>query len=122
MILWPRAKRSITPAAAAEVGQAARSSGAEPVAVFVDEDAATIERCAAWLTTADIRQLSARVLLACLLWACVATSSGHAAFVLDGTFCARLYLVPASAAVRPLPGGCQAAARPTTPTTHPQPT
>lgn len=44
MILWPRAKRSISPAVARQIGVAARVHGAEPVAVFVDEDAATIER------------------------------------------------------------------------------
>lgn len=44
MILWPRAKRSISPAVARQIGAAARAHGAEPVAVFVDEDAATIER------------------------------------------------------------------------------
>ncbi|PRW61333.1 N-(5 -phosphoribosyl)anthranilate isomerase chloroplastic-like [Chlorella sorokiniana] len=44
MILWPRAKRSISPAVARQIGAAARAHDAEPVAVFVDEDAATIER------------------------------------------------------------------------------
>jgi hypothetical protein len=44
MILWPRAKRSIPAALAREVAAAARAHGAEPVAVFVDEDADTIVR------------------------------------------------------------------------------
>ena len=44
MILWPRAKRSIPAALAREVAAAARAHGAEPVAVFVDEDADTIAR------------------------------------------------------------------------------
>lgn len=44
MILWPRAKRSISPAVAREIAAAARRHGAAPVAVFVDEDAATIQR------------------------------------------------------------------------------
>ncbi len=44
MILWPKAKRSITPTVARQIGAVARARGAEPVAVFVDEDAATIER------------------------------------------------------------------------------
>lgn len=42
MILWPKAKRSIPPAVARQIAAVARSYGAEPVAVFVDEDAATI--------------------------------------------------------------------------------
>ena len=46
MILWPRAKRSIPAALAREVAAAARAHGAEPVAVFVDEDAHTIARWA----------------------------------------------------------------------------
>lgn len=44
MILWPKAKRSVAPAVARAIGEAARRHGAEPVAVFVDEDAATIDR------------------------------------------------------------------------------
>ena len=43
MILWPKAKRSVPLALAAEIAAAARRHGAEPVGVFVDEDAATIE-------------------------------------------------------------------------------
>lgn len=46
MILWPRAKRSVGGAVAAGIAAAARRHGAEPVGVFVDEDAATIARCA----------------------------------------------------------------------------
>lgn len=42
MILWPRAKRSIPADVARQVADAARAGGAEPVGVFVDEDAATI--------------------------------------------------------------------------------
>lgn len=42
MILWPKAKRSITPATAKEIAKIAREHGASPVAVFVDEDAETI--------------------------------------------------------------------------------
>lgn len=44
MILWPKAKRSITPATARAIAAAARQHGASPVGVFVDEDAATILR------------------------------------------------------------------------------
>lgn len=44
MILWPKAKRSISPATARQIAAVARRHGAEPVAVFVDEDAATISR------------------------------------------------------------------------------
>lgn len=48
MIMWPKAKRAVTDAVAAEIAQAARRHGAQPVGVFVDEDAATITaRCAA---------------------------------------------------------------------------
>jgi phosphoribosylanthranilate isomerase len=44
MILWPKAKRSISPATARQIAAVARRHGANPVAVFVDEDAATICR------------------------------------------------------------------------------
>ncbi len=44
MILWPKANRSITPAVAKEIAAEARKRGAEPVAVFVDENASTIIR------------------------------------------------------------------------------
>jgi phosphoribosylanthranilate isomerase len=44
MILWPKAKRSIPPSTAKEIAKIARQHGAYPVAVFVDEDAATICR------------------------------------------------------------------------------
>jgi phosphoribosylanthranilate isomerase len=44
MILWPKAKRSIPAAVARQLAAAARAHGAEPVGVFVDEDAATIAR------------------------------------------------------------------------------
>ncbi|CAI5995653.1 unnamed protein product [Closterium sp. NIES-64] len=43
MILWPKAKRSIALPVAARVAAAARSGGAVPVGVFVDENAAEIE-------------------------------------------------------------------------------
>ncbi|CAI5484739.1 unnamed protein product [Closterium sp. Yama58-4] len=43
MILWPKAKRSIALPVAARVAAAARSGGAVPVGVFVDESAAEIE-------------------------------------------------------------------------------
>ena len=44
MILWPKARRSIPPAAAREIAAVARRHGAEPVAVFVDESAEEIAR------------------------------------------------------------------------------
>eukprot|EP00850_Spirogloea_muscicola_P012579 SM000082S22821 [mRNA] locus=s82:167414:168838:- [translate_table: standard] len=44
MILWPKSKRSVSLATAAEISRAVRSLGAETVGVFVDEDAATIAR------------------------------------------------------------------------------
>ncbi|GAB4815156.1 hypothetical protein N2152v2_002202 [Parachlorella kessleri] len=44
MILWPKAKRSISPATAKQIAAVARRHSAQPVAVFVDEDADTIAR------------------------------------------------------------------------------
>lgn len=44
MIMWPKAKRSISTQVAQGISAAARRHAAAPVAVFVDEDAATIER------------------------------------------------------------------------------
>ena len=44
MILWPKAKRSVSPATAKQIAAVARRHGAQPVAVFVDEDADTIAR------------------------------------------------------------------------------
>ena len=42
MILWPHAKRSISPSTALQISNAIRPYGASPVAVFVDEDAERI--------------------------------------------------------------------------------
>eukprot|EP00850_Spirogloea_muscicola_P009932 SM000057S18362 [mRNA] locus=s57:85972:87384:- [translate_table: standard] len=42
MILWPKSKRSVSLARAADISRAVRSLGAETVGVFVDEDAAAI--------------------------------------------------------------------------------
>jgi phosphoribosylanthranilate isomerase len=42
MILWPKSKRSVTRETARDIAAAAKEEGAIPVAVFVDEDAATI--------------------------------------------------------------------------------
>eukprot|EP00899_Mesostigma_viride_P004981 jgi/Mesvir1/14484/Mv05188-RA.1 len=56
MILWPRAKRSVSQAVASEIAKVARAGGAEPVAVFVDEDAdAIMSVCTA--TTVRVAQL-----------------------------------------------------------------
>uniref|UniRef100_A0A0D6QY55 phosphoribosylanthranilate isomerase n=1 Tax=Araucaria cunninghamii TaxID=56994 RepID=A0A0D6QY55_ARACU len=44
MILWPKSKRSVPLDVAKEISRAAREYGAEPVGVFVDEDADEIER------------------------------------------------------------------------------
>lgn len=46
MIMFPRAKRALTVEQAKRVAEVARAHGAEPVGVFVDEDAETIVRCA----------------------------------------------------------------------------
>ncbi|XP_057852995.1 N-(5'-phosphoribosyl)anthranilate isomerase 1, chloroplastic isoform X2 [Cryptomeria japonica] len=44
MILWPKSKRSVSLHVAKEISKAVRDHGAEPVGVFVDEDANEIER------------------------------------------------------------------------------
>lgn len=45
MILWPKSKRSISIDTAKDIAHAVRLHEAEPVGVFVDEDAVTIEKC-----------------------------------------------------------------------------
>ncbi|XP_074280491.1 N-(5'-phosphoribosyl)anthranilate isomerase 1, chloroplastic-like isoform X2 [Silene latifolia] len=47
MILWPKSKRSVSLSTAKEISEVARKYGAEPVGVFVDDDADTIQRAAA---------------------------------------------------------------------------
>lgn len=48
MIVWPKAKRSVSLATARDIVNVVRKYGAEPVGVFVDEDASAIEEaCAA---------------------------------------------------------------------------
>ncbi|KAL9231440.1 hypothetical protein vseg_006670 [Gypsophila vaccaria] len=46
MILWPKSKRSVSLSTAKEISEVARKYGAEPVGVFVDDDADTIQRAA----------------------------------------------------------------------------
>lgn len=66
MIMWPKAKRSVSDTTAAEIAAAARTHGAQPVGVFVDEDAATITaRCrSAGLGIAQLHGQPARDALA----------------------------------------------------------
>lgn len=56
MIVWPKSKRSVSVSLARDIAAAARESGAEPVGVFVDENAAEIERVcdAAGLSIAQV--------------------------------------------------------------------
>eukprot|EP00262_Sarcandra_glabra_P005819 TRINITY_DN1767_c0_g1_i8.p1 TRINITY_DN1767_c0_g1~~TRINITY_DN1767_c0_g1_i8.p1 ORF type:complete len:222 (+),score=46.03 TRINITY_DN1767_c0_g1_i8:888-1553(+) len=44
MIIWPKSKRSVSLSVAKEISKVAREYGAEPVGVFVDDDANTILR------------------------------------------------------------------------------
>ena len=46
MILWPMAKRAVSCSVAKEISAVAREHGARAVGVFVDEDAAAIQRSA----------------------------------------------------------------------------
>lgn len=65
MIMWPKARRSVSTATAAEISEAARQHGAEPVAVFVDEDFADIVRSckAAGIGIAQLHGKAARASL-----------------------------------------------------------
>ena len=47
MIMWPKSKRSVSLSTAKEISEVARKHGAEPVGVFVDDDADTILKAAA---------------------------------------------------------------------------
>ncbi|XP_021862763.1 N-(5'-phosphoribosyl)anthranilate isomerase 1, chloroplastic isoform X1 [Spinacia oleracea] len=47
MIIWPKSKRSVSLSTAKEISEVARKYGAEPVGVFVDDDADTILEAAA---------------------------------------------------------------------------
>lgn len=42
MIMWPKAKRSVSDETAKAITETARSQGVDTVGVFVDEDAQTI--------------------------------------------------------------------------------
>ena len=65
MIMWPKAKRSVSDETAAEIARVAKEHGAQPVGVFVDEDAVTIQqRCQA--AGISIAQLHGDPCRACL--------------------------------------------------------
>lgn len=66
MILWPKAKRAVGVSTAARIAAEAVQRGAQPVAVFVDEDADTIARvCSeAGISTAQLHGDGARASLA----------------------------------------------------------
>jgi hypothetical protein len=56
MILWPKSKRSISIDTAKSISYAVRAHNAQPVGVFVDEDAETIQRQCV-LSNIDIAQV-----------------------------------------------------------------
>jgi phosphoribosylanthranilate isomerase len=62
MIMWSKAKRSVSDETAALIAGAAKSMGVTPVGVFVDEDADTINRrCkASGISTAQLHGDGAR--------------------------------------------------------------
>ena len=92
MILWPKSKRSVAPAAAAAIAAAAREGGAEPVGVFVDEDAAQIVAAcqAAGVQIAQLHGDGARAALPALpsslrvIWVVAADADGKLSTPLPG--------------------------------------
>ncbi|CAN6466950.1 unnamed protein product [Victoria cruziana] len=69
MIIWPGSKRSVSTQVASDIAKAAREYGAEPVGVFVDEDADTILRHsdASDIEIVQLHGDGARAALPCLL-------------------------------------------------------
>lgn len=67
MILWPNSKRSVALSVAKEISKVAREYGAQPVGVFVDDDADTILRVA---DASELELVQVNILRSCWL-ACI---------------------------------------------------
>lgn len=114
MIMWPRAPRALTVEAAQAVAAAARSHGAEPVGVFVDEDAETIARCGylpGWRTVERLAKslvcLSPLPHVCCARASIILTQGGPAGEFLDCTTAWRCITARAGRHSLAPPGMCR---------------